>query len=202
MISKSSLVFLILFITGCASAYHHSDFLPASIPLQSGKYFKQEYVAPGTDFRRYRKVKIEPVNLDYFENKSEFSQSRLSALTAVFQKDLQEQLGKVYQVLDADTSPDAETIIVRPALVKVGLSYQVLEVQNESFGGPVAFGASVFEAKLIDGSSGAAIAFIAEKRTSKGPRQPAGFSTNYPHAEITFRKWANRLREMVQSYHV
>ena len=197
-------------LAGCSSAYQPSTFLSPTPSLAPGKYFEQEYTAPGIRFRDYRKVKINPVNLEYLENKKEYEEREsvkksMLQVAQFFQDHLEEQLGQHYQVVDAAAPADHETLVVIPALIRIGPSYRLMDVQSRGVGttmeGSMMLAMSIFEAKILDGGTGNTLAFIAEKRSSVRKKSVIRASpfTHFPYAEIDCEKWAARLRRMLES---
>ena len=61
----------IALLSGCVSIGKPAGFLEDYSRLHQGDYFKQEYVAPGADFYRYQKVKVEPVEIRYYKDRGE-----------------------------------------------------------------------------------------------------------------------------------
>jgi len=206
------LLLIIGVLTGCTSIHTPTDFLPSSVSLAPGKYFKQEYIAPGTHFKRYRQIKIQRVSLGYFDNEEKIKEEELRFLALLLQKVIESRLETRFRIAAPGEPIDANTLVISPALVKVGGSYQLLDLSSKATvakrdvgpgSGPFSIGSAIFEAKMTNGGTGDLVAFVAEKRTVRG-KAPGylgakNILTNHPHAEVAFGKWGNQLRKMLQS---
>lgn len=192
-------------IPGCASAYNPSAFLDGVPPLKEGKYFKQEYLAGGTDFSQYRKIKVMPVQLSYLEDRDRFSPEELDRLAELFHEELENRLRASYKILNPGQDSDRQTLVVTPALVQVKTPMRVLNAATTVLVFvPVTSGSAAFEAKITDGFSGKLLAVASEKRTSGKDTKSltVGAYAKFTHAESAFKEWAEHLSGMLADWKI
>ena len=173
-----------------------AGFLEDYSRLREGNHFKQEYRAPGADFTRYEKVKINPVELRYFQDRDKLEEKEVVRLALQFEEDLKSGLGKKYRVLEKAERPDEKTFVISTELVSVETPPRGLNVVTSALiWVPVANGSAAFEAKISDGASGELLAEIAEKRSGGGDAKSltVGPYAKFVHAEAAFKKWASEL---------
>jgi len=189
-------------LAGCASTHPYSGYLEMPALLQKGKYFKQEYVAEGAHFSKYRKVYVEETILDYLGNRQEHKDEDLENLKVRFKEEFEKKLGEGYVLASRGEATDASTLVIRPALVYLATPNRALNVVTTAVVWlPVTSGKAAFEAKILDGATGLVLAEIAEKQTSgKDMKSLAvGAYTKYDHAFAAFKEWGTQLLEMLQS---
>lgn len=192
----------IVVVYGCATVQHASGFLEDYSVLHEGKYFKQEYVAPGIDFSKYRKIKVNPVELGYFQENDKYRQGELEDLAIRFKEEIETQLDKNYEILTANSRADGETLVVSPALISVGTPHRLVNVATTVFAGPsFTRGSAAFEARLSDGVTGKTVALIAEKRMGAidAKSLTVGSFTKFTHAEGAFKDWASSLARFLEN---
>ena len=100
---------LALGVAGCASAPKSSGFLGASAPLHAGRHFAQEYVAPGVEWSAYRKVRVNPVHLEFFKKPEAFSRDDLERLAGRLHEALESALAARYTLLSLGNSWGQDT---------------------------------------------------------------------------------------------
>ncbi len=196
----------LLILSACASVHKPSGYLPDSAGLQEGKYFKQERIAPDADFRKYKKVKVEDVDIQYFDNSvSRHSEEDIAKLASEFKSSLESELGKKFQIVPESQAPDAETMVVAPALVYVATPERSVNIATAwRIGFSFSKGFAAFEAKIMDGRTGNVIAEVAEKRKGGGGIWDLksvfiGGYLKYAHAEGAFKGWGKDLTKLVTS---
>lgn len=208
LLSKRFSVFfvLIFILSACASVHKPSGYLPDSASLQKGKYFKQERVESGVDFSTYKKVKVENVELKYFDNSvGHHSEQDMAMLAGKFKSSLESELGKKFQVVTGNQTPDAETMVVAPALVYVATPERALNIATAWFiGFSFSKGYAAFEAKITDGATGKVIAEVAERRKGGGgiwdlKSIVIGGYMKFAHTEGAFKGWGKDLTKLTTS---
>ena len=189
-------VFIIFLLSACTSIHKPSGFLSEYSHLTKGKQFKQEYVVSDTDFSKYKKVKINPVEFRFFENPNqEYSDAEIQRLGAGLKQALEERLGKQYQVLGAKEAPDRQTIVINPALIYATSPERVLNgLTFWLIGFQFSKGSVAFEAKLTDGGGGKELAVVTEERKGGGGLTDLkslliGGFFRFVHAEGAFNRW-------------
>lgn len=202
-ISVVFLLFCILAAAGCASVHSPSGFLPDSASLQKGVFFEQESLTAGTTFSKYRKIKVNPVELGFFSSEDGISGTDLNRLASSLATEFKTRLAERYQILGDSESPDAETLVISPSLVFQKTPMRLLNVVTSLLiFVPVTSGSAAFEATLADGGSGKLLAQIAEKRTGALDIKSLliGSYTKYTHAEGVFKKWADLLSDFLTAH--
>ena len=156
LVNSSALLFFLCILSACASVYKPSGYLPDSAGLQKGKYFKQERIAPDTDFSKYKKVKVEDIDLKHFNNSvSQHSEQDVAKLAEKFKSSLESELGKKFQVIPENQRPDSQTWVVAPALVYVATPERAVNIATAwLIGFSFSKGFAAFEAKIMDGATG------------------------------------------------
>lgn len=200
--------FLFCFLVGlsaCTSVHKPTGFLADYSELKKGEHFRQEFVRPDADFTRYQKVKVDPVELKYFDSPHEkYSQEELERLASHLKIALETELGKKYKVMGAEEPPDSRTFIVKSALVYVDSPERLVNLATFwLIGFGFSKGSAAFEAKLLDGASGREIADAAERRKSGGGLTDIrslliGGWFRFVNAEGAFKRWGKELREVTE----
>lgn len=195
------LLAFVFILSACASVYKPSGYLPDSANLQKGKYFKQERIAADADFSKYKKVKVENVDLKHFDNSiSKHPKEDIAKLAEKFKSALETELGKKFQIV---SSADAQTLVVAPALVYVATPERSVNIATAFLiGFSFSKGFAAFEAKITDGATGKVIAEVAEKRKGGGGIWDLksiliGGYLEYAHAEGAFKGWGKDLTKLV-----
>ena len=195
---------LLAVFPGCASVSTPSGFLGDYSRLQDGRFFKREYIAPDANFGKYSKVKVDPVELKHFDNAvNQYDKQKLEGLGSKLKLALEKELGKKYEILNVSVPPDAQTVVVRPALVYVAEPERLLNAAMVFFiyvG--LSKGGAAFEAKLIDGGTMKELAAVSEKRKAGGGIRDAksiliGNYTRFTHAEGAFKRWGKNLLDLM-----
>ena len=192
-----------LSLSACTSVHPPSGYLSDYSQLAKGEHFRQEYVYPEADLTKYTKAKVNPVELKYFSSPYEkLTQEELDRLATKLKASLETQLGKKYQILANDQTPDPETFVVSPALVFISTPERLINLATFwLIGFTFSKGSAAFEAKLLDGQSGKVIAQFAERRKSGGGITDIksiliGGWFRFIHAEGAFKRWGKEIREM------
>ena len=197
---------LALVLSACTSVHKPSGYLSDYSQLEEGKNFKQEYRASDADFAKYTKVKVEPVELRFFENTHlEYTDEDIRHLSASLKESLEKRLAKKYQVLGMTEQPDGQTLVVHPALIYAtspervvnGLTFWLIGFQFSK-------GAVAFEAKLTDGGNGKELAVVTEQRKGGGGLADIkslliGGFFRFIHAEGAFNQWGKNLVKLTTS---
>ncbi len=206
MCAARCLPLLALLPAACASIRAPAGFLDhlSYASMKEGPSFKREHLEPKADPSKYVKVKIEPVDLSFLDDKSQAKLSRQEKdrLRASFEAALKAQLGEKHRVLDAGENPDEETLVITPALIYLRSPHRALNALTTlALFLPVTFGAAAFEAKMRAGPAGKDMAQVAEQRCSWGDDLKTflvGPFTKFSQIEVVFRKWALHLKEFVE----
>ncbi|MBI4430144.1 MAG: DUF3313 family protein [Candidatus Omnitrophica bacterium] len=199
-----SILLSFIIISACASAFKSSGFLARSAELKKGSYFRQEWVSKDARFSKYTKVKVNEVNLSYFDNSvSRHSPEEIERLAGSFKENFASELGKNFQVLGAAEKPDAATFVVSPALLYVAAPERAINAATAwFFNFSISKGFAACEIKLTDGASGKLLAEFAEKRSGGGGVKDVkslaiGNYTKFTHAQGAFKDWAESLLKFV-----
>lgn len=199
----SLLLSLTFLLSACTSVYKPSGYLKDYGDLQKGKEFRQEAVKPEVDLSKFKKVKINPVDTEHFDDpQNKYSDQEVERLAYRFEEALGKQLGKKYQVLGLGESSDNETLVISPALVYVSSPKRILNVATFwLIGFSFSRGSAAFEAKLSDGGTGREIAKVAERRKSGGGlRDPKsiflGGFIKFANAEGAFHRWGRNFNDL------
>lgn len=185
-------------ITGCASHYEPTGYFASYALLEPGPYFKQEFVEPLANFEKYKKIKLMPVTLEYFDKESEYKlkPGDKERLLASLQSFLKNELAKTYEIVDRNATPDQQTLIVEPALVYARKPQRLINVISTLLiMVPLSSGSAAFEVKMMDAPTGKVVAQAAEKRTGAGGFKSLVFGPfmEFDHLEAIFKKWSENL---------
>ena len=170
-------------LPACASIpRYRSEFLGNDVELQPGRYFRRQFIEPGTNFSRYDTVQVTPVELGYLKERARYKQRELNRLASKLHEALVSELITTHRILDERASPDAHTLIVSPALVSA------------------TWGSATFEAKLMDGATRLVLAGVAEKRRGRGVNLKSlvwDLSPRFSGSEVVFKRWAEELSRLI-----
>ncbi len=200
----SFLLFFSVSLSACTSVHQPpSGFLGDYSSLQKGKNFKQERVAGGVDLTKYQKIKVNPVEIDRFQNShKEYSDTEIQNLAAELKTSLEKSLSKRYEILGPQDKPDQRTLVISPALVYATSPERILNVATFwLIGFQFSKGSAALEAKLIDGGTGKEIAAVAEERKGGGGLLDIkslliGGFFRFIHAEGAFNRWGKNFDKM------
>lgn len=193
-----------ILLAGCASSYDPTGYFENYDRMESGPYFKQEFTETSADFSKYKKIKLMPVTLDYFDKESEYklNPGEKEWLVSSLEKSLKEALSKSYSLEDLQAPPDAETLVVEPALVYARKPHRLINVVlTLLIMVPPSSGSAALEVKMIDGLSGKTVALVAEKRTGAGDLKSLILDPfmRLGHLDAIFKTWAKNLTAFIAS---
>ncbi len=207
---------LLVGLTACktsrgVSAKHieQSGFLNDYSQLQPGGKGKAAlvYVDPTVDWKRYTKVKIEPVQLwgsdDPKSSLSKLSKEDQQMLVNLLYESLQEHLSKDYQIVD-QTGPDV--LVVRAAITQAKKSRPVANLVSSAYmplravslgkrlatGTDIAVGSVTIEAELLDGQTHQRLAAAVDRRAGTKALRTK-FKGTWGDVKLAFDAWAQRL---------
>ncbi len=198
------LLFFLVSLSACTSVHQPpSGFLGDYSSLQKGRNFKQERVAGGVDLTKYQKIKVNPVEIDRFQNShKEYSDTEIQNLAVKLKTALENRLSKRYEILGSKDRPDQRTLVISPALVYATSPEWIINAATFwLIGFQFSKGSAVLEAKLIDGGTGKEIAAVAEERKGGGGLHDIkslliGGFFRFIHAEGAFKRWGTNFDKM------
>lgn len=205
------LVCVAFLLVGCSTAKvaDPSGFLGDYSSLQEGAYFKQQYIALGIDFSKYRHIEVAPVNLSYLAGKTACDPADLENLATEFRKNIEDELTKAGFVVTS--VPTAETLIISLALTNVEPPNAVLNagLAAASFFAPVPLpfdqdGKTSFEGKISDAATGRSLAEFAEERTGSGDKMSlkamtVGKYMKFTNTQAVFEGWSETIAGMLKN---
>lgn len=189
------------FLSGCASIGKPAGFLEDYSRLHQGDYFKQEYAAPGADFYRYQKVKVEPIELRYYKDRGEFEAEELERLASSLETELKKGVQDAFEIVESTEGVDEKTLVVKAILVDADAPPRALNVVTSALIlVPVANGSATFEAKILDGGTGKTVAEIAEKKEGNldVSSLTVGPFMKFADAEAVFKSWGKSLGKFLR----
>ncbi len=205
MKQRRSFIFPALFfscllpLTSCASQYEPTGYFASYALLEPGPYFKQEFVEPLANFEKYKKIKLMPVVLDYFDKESEYAlkPGEKERLVTSLESFLKKELSQKYKIADQDAVPDRQMLIVEPALVYARKPLRLLNLTLI----PFSPGSAAFEVKMMDAPTGKMVAQVAEKRTNAAGLTSAtlGLFMKFQHLDAIFKTWSKNLAAFIES---
>ncbi len=189
-----------LIFLSCVSRYPSLGLLENYALLREGACFRQEYVDPTAHFSKYKRIRVKPVNLEFFDKTAKFKLGfgEVERLGSLLEIELKNHLSKKYRVLGPNEKPDSQTLIVEPALLYARTPSCLLNILTII---PLTSASAAFEVKLSNSSTEKMVAQVAEER--KGP---SDFSSVFPgpytrHAELKaiFKKWSKNLAVFLEN---
>lgn len=200
-----SLLILVLSLAACSSTSTRNpkQFLTEKNKLSRGKYFTREYVMPGTDFVKYRKVKVSPVETAYLQDREQFTSEEINELALQFQQDIEKQLSEKYQILTSQDETDEETIVINPAFIQLGAPGSIASPEGSGISWvPLATTVVTFQATITAGDSGEILAEVEDKKSAgKNARfLPADAYKKFVHVKAAFKEWARSFLRMLQNH--
>jgi len=205
---------LMLGLTACRStkkarSMTESGFLSDYSQLQKGKsdQAKLVYFAPGTDWKKYTRMYIEPVQLW----KSEDPESKLGQLTLENQQmlasflytELNNELQKSYTLVD---KPGPDTIVLRSAITEAKKSKPVSNFMTSivpfgiaanilvtvAVGTGIGVGEVQIEAELLDGQTNQRLAAAVDRRAGTKALRTK-FDGTWGDVKLSFEYWAQKM---------
>jgi hypothetical protein len=215
------LIVFVIGISGCAStqeakSVEKSGFLGDYSMLKEGERsaFAQGaentallvYRNPAVDWRKYKKVKLDPVTVWMSQKDSQLKDVSVEdrqRLAALLWSKLDEQLRKDYEMTN-QSGPDV--LHIQAAITEAGQSNAVLDTvtsiipQTRLLSGmkSMATGVSGFtgsasaEMKMTDGESGKLLAAAVDRRG--GTKSLSGVTNSWNDVEESYRYWAEKVR--------
>jgi len=219
--------FLITFLTACESTYElmqadpipPTSFLPHHELLQNQSAtfpFNRFWHRPGTKWDRFKKIRIEPVNIEHMlkdgwwqkineEKVFEMQKDCASIgeyMREAFIRELEKDPGNIPQVVE---TVDAETLVVKLALVQLVPTKAFFN----SVGAVVGFfvpGASLInivnagcvgmEGKVIDGKTGEVLVMFTDREKDDVAIINLNDFTWYGHSRHIIDEWARQFSEL------
>lgn len=176
--------------------------------LKQGTYFKQEYVAQGVDFTKFKAVKVAPVSLSFLDHRTGCNTDELENLGREFRQDIEAQLTK--QGFSLASHPGSDTLVLSVALTNVEPPNALLNagLTAASFMAPVPLpfdkdGKTSFEGKIADGATGKDLIAFAEERSGSGDHMSlkamtVGKYQKFTNSQAVFAGWAQSIAEMLK----
>ncbi len=204
------LIFAALFFSSCTTAKvaDPSGFLQDYSALKDGTYFKQELIAPGIDFSRYKAVKVAPVNLSYLDGKTSCDTAELENLGTEFREDIEAQLKAKGFVLTS--SPGENVLVISLALTNIEPPDALTNAGLTAVSIMTPFPASVFdkdgmtsfEGRITDGATGKELIEFAEERSGAGGKisvktLTVGKYQKFTNTEAVFTVWSQTIAKML-----
>jgi len=207
-----------LVMAGCASTYQTrgeataSPFLKNPSQLQEGAsgQAKLVYVNPKADFRRYKKIQLDPLVLMADNTKSsvftKMSKEDQQAVVNFVDAQIREKLGTDYAFV---TTAGADTMRLRVCITEAKGSSVVLDtvssvvpfglalstVKCVAVGTHSAVGKAGAEMELLDSASGERLAAAVDERAGRKYTFRFDKFSRYHTVEDSFEFWATRLQE-------
>ena len=164
------------------------------------------YKNPAADFRKYRKIWLDPVTIWMSQKDSQLKDVSVEdrqRLAALLWSKLDEQLRKDYEMTN---QPGPDVVRLQAAITEAGSSNAVLDTitsvipQTRMLSGmkSLATGVSLFtgsasvEAKLTDSDTGAILAEVVDRRG--GTKSLRGVTNDWNDVEEAFRFWGEKTR--------
>lgn len=210
----------LLWLSGCAAtqqakSVEKSGFLGDYSMLREGQHgtFKEGsedqallvYKNPAVDWRKYKKIQLDPVTVWLGANSKmkEVSAEDRQRLATLLWSKLDEQLRKDYEMT---SQPGPDVLRIQVAITEGGESNAVLDTVSSiipqarmlSGAKSVATGVSLFtgsasvEAKATDGTSGALLVAAVDRRG--GTKSLSGVTNSWNDVEEAYRFWAEKMR--------
>jgi hypothetical protein len=213
---------LVLVVTGCAStqeakSVEKSGFLGDYSMLKEGKRSAVSggsaedtalwvYKNPATDWRKYKKIQLDPVTLWMSQKDSQLKDVSVEdrqRLAALLWKQLDEQLRKDFE-MTSQGGPDV--LRIQAAITEAGDSNATLDTvtsiipQTRLLSGmkSLATGVSAFtgsasaEVKITDGADGTILLEAVDRRG--GTKSLRGVTNEWNDVEEAYRYWAEKMR--------
>jgi hypothetical protein len=167
------------------------------------------YISPSARWTNYNKILIEPVTF-WGGDSTSVSASDQQMLVNYFSQQLNEQLGKKFQIADragpgvmkltvAMTDAETSTPVLRSISMIVPQAHMLANLKYVATGTFPFVGAAQGEAKITDSVSGDLLAAVADKRIGGGSAL-TGFQWQWGDAENVIDKWCETLAERLSSW--
>jgi len=172
--------------------------------------FKLAYVKPGANFAKFKTIQLKTLEIPpdardggkgrmkRFRESYILGDKEVSALQTAYGETMRDILGKAgYSFVD---SPDANTLIVAPVVLKIRLNAPVESTRYSgnsrtySQGG----GSITIGAVLADGSNGEVLAQVVDHSYPSDMWRLNNRVTNLADAKIAFAKWARALKDTLK----
>lgn len=199
-----------LIFSSCSTAKEatQSGFLTDYSSLKQGTSFKQEYIAPGVDFSKYKTVKVAPVSLSFLDAKTSCDTSELENLAGEFRGNLEEQLAQ--KGFTVTSHPGENTLVISLALTNVEPPNRLLNagLTAATFMAPVPLpfdqdGKTSLEGKITDATTGKLLISFAEERSGSGDEMDlkamaVGKYQKFTNTQAVFKGWAKTIATLLQ----
>ncbi|MDD5155147.1 MAG: DUF3313 domain-containing protein [Candidatus Omnitrophica bacterium] len=151
------------------------------------------YEKEGTDWKRFRKLMIDPVVVYYHPDarNRKIDPQELQKLTAYFREVVVQEVKDKYPVVDK-AGPDV--LRVRAAItdvIPVNVAANILSAA--AIGIPLDMGGAAIEAEFLDSETGERLGAIVDMKLGT-PLDISGF-TSLGHARSAFQKWAREFKQ-------
>jgi hypothetical protein len=167
------------------------------------------YISPSAQWTKYNKVLIEPVTF-WGGDSTSVSAADQQMLVNYFSQQLNEQLGKKFQIADqagpgvmkltiAMTDAETATPVLRSISMIVPQAHVLSNLKYLATGTFPFVGGAQAEAKITDSVSGNLLAAVADRRIGGGSAT-TGFQWQWGDAENTIDKWCEMLAERLSSW--
>lgn len=193
----------LVLLAGCATnPPEASGFLGDSWQLKPDKYGKAGLLwaeKPNFDWKRYRRVQLDPVLVYYHPRAGSkaIQPEELKKLADYFREAVVAELTGSYPVT-TDAGPDV--LRVRAAIVDVVPANPALNVATTMLAFvPLDLGGAAIEAEFLDSVSGERLAAMAERKKGSPANLKSGF-TELGHAKTAFHEWAQELKQALTTH--
>ncbi len=195
-------------LAGCSTTHqtrslHTSGFLSDYAQLQpgTGDQAKLIYINETTDFGRYSRIVIDPVQLWLTEDRSsalsKLSRQDQQLLVDYLSTSLHDTLGRDFLIVD---QPGPDVLRIRAAITDGRNSKPVADLVSAAipfgmgitYSRPVTLGPITVEAEFVDGETGQRIAAAVDRRG--GTNVSHGNLSNWGDVKDLFNYWARRVQ--------
>lgn len=202
MITRAAAAMAVALLAACATPVpERSGFLGDYSQLKPDKYGKSALLwaeKPGFDWRRYRKLMIDPV-LVYYHPKADnraIQADAVQKLAVHFHEAAVAELKGSYEVT---TTPGPDVLRVRAAITDVvPADPRINAVTTVVAFVPLDLGGAAIEAEFVDSVTGERLAAMVERKKGS-PLNLAGGFTELGHAKAAFAEWAADLKRALQT---
>ena len=194
------LVTILALIIGCTPKSTKSGFLGdyGGFKIDPEDKSMLYYEKPNVDWKRYRRLMIDPV-LIYYDPNAEHRQiqpDELKKLTDYFREVTIKEVQDAYPVVD---TPGPDVLRIRAAITDVIPANPILNVASAAgVGIPIDMGGAAMEAEFLDSMTDERLGAIIDKKMGTPVQYFDGF-TRLGHAKVALRNWAKELRKALDS---
>lgn len=178
-----------------------SGFLSDYSALKPDKYGKPGLMwseKQGFDWKKYRKVMLDPVVVYYHPQASSKAilPEELAKLATFFREAVATELQGAYPIVSA---PGPDVLRIRAAITDVVPASPALNVVTTAVAFvPLDLGGAAIEAEFLDSTTNERLAAMVDRKRGSSFDMKGGF-TELGHAKAAFKEWAVDLRRALQT---